>query len=140
MPKREDNRVDIIAMLDVIEHLPNPAETVSLLDKFLNSGGLFLVVTGDIDSVPARVMKKKWRLMTPPQHTYFFSKKTLTGLFRKFNYEIVKMDRPWKFVPLGLAFYQLGCRLGTRIKWLEKLSNVGVYLNLFDTVRIVAKK
>ena len=131
---------DIVAMFDVIEHLPNPIETLSLLDKYLESGGLFLVVTGDIDSVPAKIMKRRWRLMTPPQHTCFFSKGTLTRVFRELNYDIIKKDRPWKFVPLGLVFYQLGSWLGVRITWLEKLNKQGVYLNLFDTVRIAAQK
>ena len=133
-------KVDIIVMLDVIEHLPNPVETMILLDKFLNDGGIFLLVTGDIDSFLARVMKKRWRLMTPPQHAYFFSKKTLIDLFRRFDYEIGHIDRPWKFVSLGLAFYQFLRHLGVHVKPIDQLNKVGIYLNLFDTVRIIAKK
>ncbi len=132
--------VDIVVMLDVIEHLPNPIESLSLLDKYLNPGGLFLIVTGDIDSIPAKVMKKRWRLMTPPQHTCFFSKRILVDLFREYKYEIIRTDRPWKFVPLGLVFYQIERRLGFGIKWFEKISHTGIYLNLFDTIRIAARK
>lgn len=132
--------VDIIAMFDVIEHLPNPVETISLLDKYLNDGGLLMVVTGDIDSLLAKVMKKRWRLMTPPQHTFFFSQATLESLLQKFNYKIILKERPWKFVPFGLISYQLGNWVGMRSKWLEHLGNIGVKINLFDTLRIVAKK
>lgn len=132
--------VDIIAMFDVIEHLPNPVETISLLDKYLNEGGFIIIVTGDIDSFLAKMMKKKWRLMMPPQHTFFFSKTTLESVMHKFNYEIILKERPWKFVPFGLMSYQLGNWVGIRLKWLEKLNSIGVNINLCDTLRIVAKK
>jgi 2-polyprenyl-3-methyl-5-hydroxy-6-metoxy-1,4-benzoquinol methylase len=137
---KEIGNVDIIAMFDVIEHLPNPVEVLSFLDKYLNAGGLLMVVTGDIDSLLAKVMQNRWRLMTPPQHTFFFSQTTLENVLQKFNYKVILKERPWKFVPLGLIAYQLGNWVGMRSKWLEQLGNIGVSINLFDTLRIVAEK
>ena len=77
--------------------------------------------------------------MTPPQHTYFFSRQTLRSIFERMHYKIEVVKRPWKVVPLSLAFYQLGSRLGFRLRLLEKL-NVFVPVNLGDTVMIAARK
>jgi SAM-dependent methyltransferase len=132
-------KVDVVAMFDVVEHLPDPVATFKLIDRCLNPGGLVVLTTGDIDSLSARLFGKRWRLMTPPQHTFFFSRDTLHTIFEKMNYRLEVVKRPWKVVPLSLAFYQLGSRLGFRLKALEKL-NVFVPVNLGDTVLVVARK
>lgn len=132
-------KVDVVTMFDVVEHLPDPVATFQLIDRCLNKDGLVMLTTGDIDSLSARLFGKRWRLMTPPQHTFFFSRQTLRSIFEKMNYTLEVVKRPWKVVPLSLAFYQLGSRLGLRMKALEKL-NVFVPVNLGDTVMIVARK
>lgn len=130
---------DVVAMFDVVEHLPDPVATFTLLDRVLKKDGVIVLTTGDIDSLNARVFGKHWRLMTPPQHTYFFSRHTLRSIFENMHYRVEVMKRPWKVVPLSLAFYQLGSRLGFRLRPLEKL-NVFVPINLGDTVLMAARK
>ena len=132
-------KVDVVAMFDVVEHLPDPVATLKVIDQCLNKDGVIVLTTGDVASLSARVFGKRWRLMTPPQHTFFFSQQTLRSIFEKMNYRIEVVKRPWKVVPLSLAFYQLGSRLGYRLKALEKL-NVFVPVNLGDTVLMVARK
>jgi len=135
----EIGKVDIVAMFDVVEHLPDPVATLKLIDRCLNKDGLVVLTTGDIDSLSAKLFGKRWRLMTPPQHTFFFSRQTLQRIFESMNYTLEVVKRPWKVVPLSLAFYQLGSRLGFRLRALEKL-NVFVPVNLGDTVLVVARK
>lgn len=133
-------KLDIVTMFDVIEHLPDPVSTIRLLDQHLNKEGLIIITTGDIDSLLAKMMGKKWRLMTPPQHTFFFSRHTLSNIFIKLGYKLERVDSPWKSVPLGLALYQVSSRLGLKIKQNQTFSNISVPVNLFDTVRLVARK
>jgi 2-polyprenyl-3-methyl-5-hydroxy-6-metoxy-1,4-benzoquinol methylase len=130
---------DVIVMLDVIEHLPNPLESLQLLHEKLNNDGLILITTGDIDSYLAKLMGKHWRLMTPPQHTFFFSGSTLTNMLETAGFEVISFNRPWKVVPLGLAVYQVFNRLGMQINP-SMLNKVGVPVNLWDTMRITARK
>jgi SAM-dependent methyltransferase len=132
-------KVHVVAMFDVVEHLPDPVATLELIDRCLEPGGLVLLTTGDIESLSARVFGKRWRLMTPPQHTFFFSRHTLRSIFERMRYKLEVVKRPWKVVPLSLAFYQLGSRLGFRVRALEKL-NVFVPVNLGDTVLVAARK
>jgi len=131
---------DIICMFDVIEHLPDPCETFKIIDNLLTKNGLLFLTTGNIDSFLARLTGKNWRLMTPPQHTFFYSKRTLRLFLKKFNYDILFMDSPSKLVPIGLVFYQFYRMTRIRIKFLEKITNHHLRINLFDTVRILARK
>lgn len=132
--------LDAVVMLDCIEHLPNPAETLRLLSKALSERGSLMISTGDWGSLHARAMGKRWRLMTPPQHLFYFSYRTLTMLLAKIGSRVVHSSRPWKVIPLGLAAYQLGNRVGIRLPFLESLSFLGMPLNLYDTIQIVARK
>jgi SAM-dependent methyltransferase len=131
--------VDIVAMFDVVEHLPDPVATFRLIDRCLNDNGVVVLTTGDIESLYARAAGRRWRLMTPPQHTFFFSPRTLGGMFERMNYTVEVVKRPWKLIPLSLAFYQLGSRLGLRLKPLEKLNAI-VPVNLGDAFLMVARK
>ncbi len=133
-------KVDVVVMLDVIEHLTDPLTVVKKLYENMNPGGIILIVTGNHDSILSTMMGDKWRLMTPPQHTFFFSTKTLKALVTKAGFEIRSNSAPWKTIPMGLAFYQVGSRIGLRIKRLERINSVGIPVNLFDTVRVIGEK
>ena len=74
---------DAVVMLDVIEHLPHPLQTLELVGSLMRPQSPLLITTGDWKSAAARVMGRRWRLMTPPQHLFFFSKATLCSLLDK---------------------------------------------------------
>lgn len=131
---------DAVAMLDCIEHLPAPDQTVALLARGLRPGGYIVITTGDWDSALARLTNANWRLMTPPQHLFFFSRKTLTALLERNGFEVLSVSSPWKLVPIGLALYQVTSRAGFRLTVPGWLGRVGVPVNLFDTVRVIARK
>ena len=65
--------MDVITLLDVLEHLPSPHETLALCTRYLSPGGIILITTGDFASPSARVAGARWRLMTPPQHLWYFT-------------------------------------------------------------------
>jgi SAM-dependent methyltransferase len=131
---------DAVVMLDCIEHLPDPSRTIERIAGVLAPGGFLLVTTGDWESWVARLMGKRWRLMTPPQHLHFFSPRTLGALLDRHGMEVVDCVKPWKFVPLGLAAYQMGNRFGLRSRFLERVNTFGVSVNLFDTFRLLGRK
>src|SRR5216684_2455696 len=70
---RRIGHVDVIVLFDVIEHLPEPRETLALCHRHLDPGGIIVITTGDFGSLAARLAGASWRLMTPPQHLWFFT-------------------------------------------------------------------
>jgi SAM-dependent methyltransferase len=140
----EDNfqragHVDVIVMLDVIEHLPNPRETLALCQRFLNPGGIVAITTGDFGSLAARLAGARWRLMTPPQHLSFFTVPGLRALASDVGLSMVHVDHPWKIVPASLIAFQMRRMLGLRPA-AATASGVGVPVNLFDAMRVILRK
>jgi SAM-dependent methyltransferase len=131
---------DVVVMLDALEHLRHPERTLAAIGLILREGGILMISTGDWDSLPARAMGARWRLMTPPQHLFFFSQRTLRMLLERQGFRLVHTSRPWKLVPIGLIFYQ--ALRGGRLQHLvpRALNKLSVPLNLFDTVRVIARK
>jgi SAM-dependent methyltransferase len=133
-------RFDVIVMLDVIEHLPDPADMLRLLGRRLAPGGIIVVTTGDFGSLVARLSGRRWRLMTPPQHLWFFTPGSLSGMARSAGLACEQVDHPWKIVPLSLVLFQLRRMLGLSQGAQAGAGGVGLPLNLFDAMRVVLRK
>jgi SAM-dependent methyltransferase len=137
---RRIGRVDVIVLLDVIEHLPDPRQTLALCYEHLNPGGIIVITTGDFGSAAARFAGAKWRLMTPPQHLWFFTQASMQRMAEMLRLHVEHMDHPWKVVPASLIAFQLRRMLGLRGAAAARASRLGIPVNLFDAMRIVLRK
>ena len=137
---------DNVSTLDVVEHLTDPRAVIERMAAALVPGGVLMLTTGDWSSWLAQRMGARWRLMTPPQHLFFFDAKTLGTMLRHAGFEVVSVDHPWKSVPVSLGAYQaarlLGLGSGAGSSLLEALKSlpVGIPVNLFDAMRVVATR
>jgi SAM-dependent methyltransferase len=131
--------VDVIVLFDVIEHLPDPRATLALCERHLKPGGLIVITTGDFGSLLARLTRSRWRLMTPPQHLWFFTKPSLRLMANSLGLTLERADHPWKIVPLSLISFQLRRMLGLKGAYVTT-SRIGVPVNLFDAMRLVLRK
>lgn len=131
---------DVIVLLDVIEHLPDPLGTLALCEQHLAPGGIVVIATGDFGSWPARLAGARWRLMTPPQHLWFFTRESMRGMAEKLGLRMERFEHPWKIVPLSLIVFQLKRMLGLRPTRATTASRIGLPANLFDAMRVVLRK
>jgi SAM-dependent methyltransferase len=137
---RQFGHADVIVLFDVIEHLPEPRETLALCCQQLNPGGIIVITTGDFGSWAARLMGAKWRLMTPPQHLWFFTQESVRRMSAGLGLSVEHVDHPWKVVPASLIAFQLRRMLGIGSAGGATASRIGVPVNLFDAMRIVLRK
>ncbi|NVO16831.1 MAG: class I SAM-dependent methyltransferase [Rhodoplanes sp.] len=131
---------DAVVMLDVIEHLPAPDDTLSLIAERLAPGGIVVLTTGDFGSAVARLAGGGWRLMTPPQHLWFFTVESLHRLAAAHGLVVAHVDHPWKIVPASLILHQLGRMTGLGARTVPAASRLGLPVNLFDAIRVVLRK
>jgi 2-polyprenyl-3-methyl-5-hydroxy-6-metoxy-1,4-benzoquinol methylase len=133
-------KVDVITMFDVIEHLPQPREVLARCYRYLKPGGVIVITTGDFASIVARWAGAKWRLMTPPQHLWYFTKESLRRTSSQFSLSMEHFDHPAKRVPLSLIVFQLQRMIGMRGSPIPVASRIGISVNLFDAMRVVLRK
>jgi 2-polyprenyl-3-methyl-5-hydroxy-6-metoxy-1,4-benzoquinol methylase len=132
--------MDVIVMLDVLEHLRDPYGTLSACAKKLNPGGIIVLTTGDFGSSLARLTGAKWRLMTPPQHQWFFTAESIRRWSAHLGMKLERLDHPWKIVPLSLILFQLRRLVGFGFAAKPSSLPIGVPINLFDAMRIVLRR
>jgi SAM-dependent methyltransferase len=137
---RQIGHADVIVLFDVIEHLPDPRETLDLCRQHLNPGGIIVITTGDFGSAVARLAGARWRLMTPPQHLWFFTQNSVRMMSASLGLSMIHVDHPWKTVPASLIVFQLRRMLGLRSAGIATSSRIGLPVNLFDAMRIVLRK
>jgi 2-polyprenyl-3-methyl-5-hydroxy-6-metoxy-1,4-benzoquinol methylase len=68
---------DVVTMWGVLEHLHHPKGALNKVYKLLRPGGLFVVLTPNVDSTQFRLFGPNWSLLDVPRHLYQFSRTTL---------------------------------------------------------------
>jgi 2-polyprenyl-3-methyl-5-hydroxy-6-metoxy-1,4-benzoquinol methylase len=79
-----------ITMWEVLEHVPDPRETLEEAHRLLVPGGSLLLTTPNGDSWQARLWNTHWAGWDVPRHLQVFSWATLRRLLERTGFEIVR--------------------------------------------------
>lgn len=140
-----DQRFDVVCLWDTIEHLSNPHLYLDKISRHTKGGSLLAMTTGDIESLNARLRKDRWRLMHPPTHIHYFSKRTLTKLLDRYGFDVIYNRYCGFYRSLDNIAYNI---LVLRKKWQKlyallrkvRLTEFNLYLNLYDIMYLIARK
>lgn len=136
---------DVTCMWDTIEHLPSPDRHVAAASRHMDTGALLAITTGDIGSLVARVRRGRWRLIHPPTHLHYFSRRTLARMLDRLGFDVVY------FGHCGFV-RTLGSTIGTLVRdrpalapvsrWViaSRLDKLQLYVNLYDIMYVIAVK
>jgi 2-polyprenyl-3-methyl-5-hydroxy-6-metoxy-1,4-benzoquinol methylase len=83
-----------VTMWDYIEHSTDPAGDVAEAARILRPGGVLALSTGDAGSLVARVSGRRWHLLTPRHHNFFFTARTLARLIEGAGLRVVRRGHP----------------------------------------------
>lgn len=78
---------DAITLNNVIEHLPNPRETIAECRRLLKPAGRLVVITPNLDSLGHQTFQEHWRGLEPPRHLFMFTPTTLRSLARREGFQ-----------------------------------------------------
>lgn len=142
----EEEQFDVITLWDVIEHLPDPESTIKAANRFLKPGGYLFVSTGDISSLYARVLGKRWHLMTPPEHLFFFTPDSMKALLAENGFQAEDFLYVGKNACIDFILFKLSQSIGAPARVLRFIANklgisgLKMYINLFDIMTCVSRK
>jgi 2-polyprenyl-3-methyl-5-hydroxy-6-metoxy-1,4-benzoquinol methylase len=129
---------DVVASFHVIEHVDSPRSFIAAAVERLRPGGLLVIETPNIDSIPFRILKSRWRQFIP-EHYFFFDPKSIARLFRDHGLEIQSVC---SFGKLASTEFILN-RLSRYMPWFPRLngfSRLTFRLNPMDIMLAFATK
>jgi SAM-dependent methyltransferase len=135
---------DVITLIDVIEHVPDPVGLLTDVAAHLAPGGVALVATPDVGSLAARVLGWRWWHFRIA-HIGYFDRATLGLALRRAGLTPRAFHRPGWYMRVDylverLVGYLLPIRLGGLHGRLGRLGGATVPLNLRDSMAVVAAR
>ena len=141
---------DAFCLWDTIEHLPQPEPVVQRIAASLRPGGWLFLTTPDTGSLVARWRGRRWRMIHPPTHLYYFSRPTVRQFLKRHGLTVMQVKSVAVFRTLhsvlgGMAALRPGLSgaMAARLKALlpERLQRrVGAWVNLGDIMFVAAMK
>lgn len=130
---------DIVTLIDVIEHVEDPAGLLKVASAELASDGLIAIVTPDASSVAAKLMGWRWwhyRIA----HIGYFNPANLAMLCSRVGLESVAQMRPGWYFTVGYLRHRLLQYLPSWLlpkgEWMERAV---VPLNLRDSILLICQ-
>jgi len=122
----------------VIEHVDSPRSFVRAAAERLNPEGLLVIETPNIDSLPFKLLKSRWRQFIP-EHYFFFSPDSISRLLSEYGLTVRSTSTIGKYASLDLIVN----RLGRYLPWLPNLngfSRITFRMNPMDIMLVFASK
>ena len=129
---------DIIASFHVIEHVDSPLSFVRAAAERLKPGGLLVIETPNVDSLPYKIFGRRWRQFIP-EHYFFFDPKTMARLLSECRLKTRRVMRIGKYASFDL----ITNRLSRYLPWLphaSKFPQLTFRLNPLDIMLVFATK
>lgn len=81
----------VISMVHVLEHIPNPKETLLKVFKTLIPGGYFCGIVPNIESFCSTILKDEWVWLDPTHHYVHYSPSTLKQKLEQTGFLVEKI-------------------------------------------------
>ncbi len=129
---------DVVTLIDVIEHVPDPLGLLRNAADLLAPGGRMLIVTPDVNSIAARSMGSRWwhyRIA----HIGYFDLETLARSAMLVGLAPIGVTRPSWYLPAGYLLERLFNYLPRALRppVPRLLDGITVPLNLFDSLAMI---
>jgi len=97
---------DVIISSEVIEHINNPVEEMTLFHSFLRKGGITYITTPNFNSIERYLLKGKYNIIEYPEHLCYYTPKTIDLLLTSCGFKKLKIKTT------GISFSRIKNSLG----------------------------
>jgi 2-polyprenyl-3-methyl-5-hydroxy-6-metoxy-1,4-benzoquinol methylase len=145
---RPANSFDVVVMLHVIEHVPDPLGTLREIYRVLKPGGTLVLETPRYDSLTFKLLRHRERSVSCDGHIYFFTTTTLREICRKAGFQFEFVKYVGRSLNLARLLWNIGVMSKSRraqaaigkLSRITRLNTVPLRLNARDMQRMVVRK
>lgn len=132
---------DVITLVDVIEHVPNPVQLLRDIAFHLKPDGVGVVTTPDVNAMIARLLGARWWHFRVA-HIGYFDHQTLAKALEKAGLEIVEVTRPAWFFTVEYAMERAMSYLprAIRVKAPQFVRNWTIRVNFRDSLEVIFRR
>lgn len=143
-----DESFDVVLMMHVIEHVPDPARLLKEVWRVLRRGGHLVLETPRYDTLMFKLLGRRERSLGCEGHIYFFTTDTLRRLYEMVGFKLLTLDNVGRSLTLDRLVYNVGVisRSAWLLSVLSKLSRrlalnkVTFHVNVRDMQRLSLRK
>jgi SAM-dependent methyltransferase len=139
IPSREiSGPYDIVSAIDVIEHVDKPLGLLRAIRDLLATDGIGVLVTPDVGSITARVMRRNWWHFRPA-HIGYFDRHTISLALAHAGLSPITIGRPTWYLPMDYLASRVASYLpaGNKLAVPKILGRIKVPINLHDSLIVV---
>jgi SAM-dependent methyltransferase len=113
-----DSSFDVVSLVEVVEHLSDPAEVLDDAARLVRPGGAVYITTPHGRGLASRLLGTGWSAVAPPEHLQLFSVRGLSNALERSGLRIASVSTH------GANPYELVARLRSGDQRLDGTANV----------------
>lgn len=134
-----EEHFDLVFMGDAFEHVHDPLKAADRFERVLAPGGVLVITTVDFGALIARLLGPRWRLMTPPEHLFFWTRASITRLFEDRGFS-ARISDYWLYYPKSYVYQRTKAQFGITPHFLSFLPGDIVPIPSFDVLLGIFQK
>ncbi len=140
---------DLVALWDVLEHMPDPRRDLAEVHRVLNRSGIVILETQNIGSWLPKILGYRWPHFGHHLHLFHFTPETITKVLHNAGFRVIKITSSSAGKVCSLRFLGDKLRIFNRTSYLfinrlftafPSLSKKSLYINLGDEMIVIAQK
>lgn len=143
-----DASVDVLVMLHVIEHVPDPVSTLRSVHRALKPGGHLVLETPRYDTLMFRILGRRERNVSLDDHIFFFTVESLRRAYELAGFSLERLVIPPRSLSAERLVQLVATHSGIRrahraADWLARrlpLKDWNVSVNLRDIQRVCLRR
>ena len=133
-----DNSTSTTVMVQVIDHLLDPLDTLRIIEKKLIRGGFIAIVNHNESSFLRKIFGWKWPAFCL-QHPQLFNRVTIKELLTMAGFEIIKQDKTVNYFKVSFLLKHLLWAIGIKVKKVPDFYGITVGLRLGNILTIARR-
>jgi 2-polyprenyl-3-methyl-5-hydroxy-6-metoxy-1,4-benzoquinol methylase len=90
--KFPDKYFNVVICFHVLEHMPEPIETLEEIRRIIHPNGLLIIAVPNIDGLTSRITRNNWFGIDAPRHLFHFTPDSLERSLNKTGFRILSQS------------------------------------------------